>query len=134
MAADIDKLIPTRGLIDLSSHSQGDFGLEGYELKFLFDDIVLLELVDLSATGDTIMRNGLHVPTNAVKMAWRKGRVMLAGPRVEYAKIGDIVTFPSNMGVPISNLTIATGETIKNGMFLNEARMFGICSPLATTE
>lgn len=130
MAADIDKLIPTRGLIDLSSHSSGDFGLEGYELKFLFDDIVLVELVDLSESGDTIMRNGLHVPTNAVRMAWRKGKVMLKGPRVAYANVGDIVTFPSNMGVAIANIKLADGETVKNGMFLNEARMFGICAPL----
>ena len=35
--ASIDQLTPTRSLIDLSSHSSGDFGLENFELNFIFE-------------------------------------------------------------------------------------------------
>lgn len=122
----IDNLPTQKSLIDLSKHSEGDFGLDDYELSFIFEDIMLVEYVDETDTGE-LTRNGIYVPTNAITMAWRKGRVILKGPDVKYANIGDIVVFPNNLGTTVSNLHIADYGVIKKGIFLNEQRCFGIC-------
>lgn len=127
--ASIDNLAPTRSLIDLSQGGKGDFGLDDYELSFIFDDILLVEYADETANGDEVLRNGIVVPTNTMTKAWRKGRVILAGPDTKYAKEGDIVIFPNNMGVTISNVDVTGKGKIKKGIFLNEERMFGICKP-----
>jgi hypothetical protein len=129
MRASIDQIAPTRSLIDLSSHSEGDFGIRDYELSFIFDDILLVEYIDTANEGDGVIRNGIYVPTNALTKAWRKARVILAGPDAKYAKVGDIVIFPNNLGVTVSNIDIANVGTIKAGIFLNENRIFGICKP-----
>ena len=78
--ASIDNLAPTKSLIDLSHPDKGDFGLEDYELSFIFDDILLIEYVDETEQGD-VLRNGIVVPTNAINKAWRQGTVILAGLR-----------------------------------------------------
>lgn len=127
MPADIDNIKPTRSLIDLSSHSSGDFGLEDFELSFIFDDIVLVEYVDSTPDGEGIVRNGIYIPTNTLTQAWRKARVILVGPNVKYTKKDDIVVFPNNLGVTVSNIDIEGYGKIKDGVFLNESRMFGIC-------
>tara|TARA_R110000824_G_scaffold55449_1_gene152731 strand:+ start:2242 stop:2673 length:432 start_codon:yes stop_codon:yes gene_type:complete len=129
--ASIDNLAPTRSLIDLTKSDKGDFGLQDYDLTFLFDDILLIEYVDLAEDfnngTDAIERNGILIPTNQITMAWRKGRVILAGPKAKYAKEGDIVLFPNNMGVTITGATVPGKGTVEKGIFLNEERMFGIC-------
>ena len=129
--ASIDNLAPTRSLIDLTKTDKGDFGLQDYDLTFLFDDILLIEYVDLaedfSDGTDAIERNGILIPTNQITMAWRKGKVVLAGPAAKYAKEGDIVLFPNNMGVTIAGVSVPGKGTVDKGIFLNEERMFGIC-------
>jgi cellobiose-specific phosphotransferase system component IIB len=125
----IDKLEPMRSLIDLSSHSEGDFGLENLELSFIFDDILLVEYIDTTDQGDSIMRNGLYIPTNVLTKAWRKARVILVGPRAQYTNVGDIVVFPNNLGITVSNLDVCNHGRITGGVFLNESRVFGICKP-----
>jgi len=124
--ASIDNLAPTRSLIDLSNPDKGDFGIDDYELNFIFDDILLIEYTDETAEGE-VERNGILVPTNALTKAWRKGKVILAGPDAKYAKEGDIVIFPNNMGVTISGVSVTGKGKITKGIFLNEERMFGIC-------
>ena len=128
MPADIDMLKPTRSLIDLDSHSEGDFGLDDFKLNFIFDDILLVEYVDETDSGD-ILRNGIVVPVNAVNKAWRKGKVILAGPNSKYVKTGDIVLFPNNVGVTVANINVDNIGKVQSGLFLNEDRMFGICTP-----
>jgi hypothetical protein len=134
MRASIDQIAPTRSLIDLSSHSEGDFGIRDYELSFIFDDILLVEYIDTADEGDGVMRNGIYVPTNALTKAWRKARVILAGPDAKYTKVGDIVIFPNNLGVTVANIDIENVGSIKNGIFLNENRIFGICKPKITDD
>ena len=124
--ASIDNLAPTKSLIDLTRTDKGDFGFEDYELSFIFDDILLIEYVDEDEHGD-VLRNGIVVPTNAINKAWRRGKVILAGPDAKYAKEGDVVVFPNNMGVTISGVTVTGKGKVKKGIFLNEERMFGIC-------
>lgn len=128
MPADIDQITPTRSLIDLSKHSEGDFGIDDFELSFIFDDILLVEYIDETDSGE-IVRNGIVVPTNAVTKAWRKARVILAGPKTKYAKVDDIVIFPNNLGVTVANIDVEGKGKIKGGVFLNEDRVFGICKP-----
>jgi|TARA_R100001224_G_scaffold20068_1_gene9958 co-chaperonin GroES (HSP10) len=127
--ASIDNLAPTKSLIDLTQKDRGDFGIDDYDLDFIFDDILLVEYVDETDEGDEVIRNGIVVPTNALTKAWRKGRVVLAGPDTKHAKEGDIVIFPNNMGVTISNISVSNKGKVGKGIFLNEERMFGICKP-----
>ena len=125
--ANIDNLATHKHLIDLSTHSEGDIGLsDDFELTMIFDDILLVEYIDETENGE-IERNGILVPTNAVTKAWRKAKVVLAGPKAEYAKKGDVVIFPSNLGVTVANIDVQ-GTTVKKGIFLNEDRLFGICN------
>jgi cellobiose-specific phosphotransferase system component IIB len=105
------------------------FGLDDYVLSFVFDDIVLVEFIDEvdDGMGSAIERNGLFIPTNATTKAWRKAKVILVGPNVNYAKKDDIVVFPNDRGATVSNLDVEGYGKVSKGMFLNEQRIFGIC-------
>ena len=126
MPANIDQLAPSRSLIDLTKHSDGNFGIEGLELTQIFDDILLVEYIDETDDGEVI-RNGIVVPTNALNKAWRKAKVILVGPNAKFTKRDDIVIFPNNLGVSVSNIDVVGRGKIKSGIFLNEDRVFGIC-------
>ncbi len=136
--AHIDLLKPERHLVDLYSHSDGDFGsADNLLLSSVLADILLVEYVDLvDEGGDFIERNGIAVPVNTLTSAWRKGKVLLIGPEVKYTQVGDYVTFPNNLGVTVNKLPIAvqaaeSEEFVKyntnKAVFLNEDRIFGIC-------
>jgi cellobiose-specific phosphotransferase system component IIB len=130
MSLSVDILPVQKSLIDLSDSAlPTDFGLDDYKLSKLFDDVMLLEYADIVSdeTGDYVTRNGIAIPVAQVQNAWRKGKVVLKGPNVRYTNVGDIVVFPNNMGIGISNLEVTGYGRIKNGLFLNEQRMFGIC-------
>jgi hypothetical protein len=131
MVADIDMLGPLpKSLIDFSSLPKNSFNsvFYGYNLKQVLDDILLCTFVDETEDGSSIIRNGLHVPVNTDTKAWRIGEIILAGPNVRYAKVGDFVCFPNNLGVPVANIDIDNYGTLRKGIFLNEQRIFGICS------
>ena len=129
--ANIDVLAPKKSLIDLvDSHNNSLDGLidQDYELGFLFDDIILVKFIDeiSDGKGDAVMRGGVYIPTNSVQRAWRKGKVILAGPECKYVKKDEVVIFPNNLGVGIKNADVAGYGTLKKGIFLNESRLFGI--------
>lgn len=117
--------------IDLSDRNlPTDFGLDDYIFSQLLDDIILIEYADMvmdDAAGDYIMRGGIAIPVNQIHNAWRKGKIIITGPQVRWVKKGDIVVFPNNMGIPITNLEVEDHGKIKNGLFLNEQRLFGVC-------
>ena len=126
----IDLLATQKSHIDLSDKSlPSDFGMEDFVLSKLYDDFVLVEFCDIASGegGDFIMRGSLAIPVTTITNAWRKGRVVLKGPSAKQTEVGDIVVFPNNMGIPISNLEIKGHGKIHKGLFLNEQRMFGIC-------
>ena len=133
MPADIDLLPVQKSVIDLGQYSQGDFGLSDYKLSFVFDDIILVKYVDLEGEngeeGQYIKRGSLYLDPKTMQKSWRKAQVILAGPNVKFVKVGDIVMFPNDKGVTISNIEIDGYGTLKQGMFLNEQRLFGICKP-----
>ncbi len=129
MKADIDALKPTRGLIDLSSHSTGESPLiEGYSLDKVYDDIILVKPVDESEDGDAILKGGVFIPKNAVTQAWRVGLVLLKGPCATSVEVGEYVIFPNDKGLTVKNIKVTGVGTVKSGYFLNEERLFGTCS------
>lgn len=129
---DIDVLKPQRHLIDLESHSEGAFDSDNLILSQVYDDVLLVEYIDMTDDGENITRGGLIIPANAQTKAWRKARVILVGPKVSYTEVGDIVTFPNDKGMTIANLEVIhpvskESHKIKKGVFLNEDRLFGKC-------
>ena len=127
--ANIDQLLPKRSLIDLENYQNDTFSLVGYELKAVLDDILLVKYVDITDDGKAVMRNGLLIPINTMTKAWRIGQVILAGPNAQFTKPGDIVCFPNDRGIPASNLQIAGAGQVRDAIFLNEDRIFGVCKP-----
>ena len=129
--ASIDLLKPLHSHIDLSDRSlPTDFGLDDYVLSKLMDDVMLIEFCDLQSGEDGVeyvLRGGIAVPVNQVHNMWRKGRVILKGPNVRYTELGEIVLFPANLGIQVSNVEVEGHGKIRKGLFLNEQRMFGIC-------
>lgn len=130
--ASIDILAPQKSHIDLADRGlPTDFGLDDYTLTKLMDDVMLLEFCDLVSGGsdsdEYVKRGGIIIPVTQVHNMWRKGRVILKGPRVNFTEVGEIVMFPANMGVQISNVEVEGYGTVKKGLFLNEQRMFGVC-------
>jgi hypothetical protein len=126
-----DKIIPTRSLIDLSGFPSNslDSSLIGYDLVDVLDDIILAEFVDVSSSGNEIVRNGLVVPINAQTNAWRIGLVVIAGKGCQLVKKGDYICFPNNMGVNISKIEVEGHGLVDSGQFLNEHRIFGVVKP-----
>ncbi len=131
MSVSVDILTPQKSHIDLADRAlPSDFGLDDYKLSKVFDDVILVEYCDIHGSEDGseyIMRGGIAVPINQVHNAWRKGKVILIGPNVRYTNVGEIVVFPNNMGIPITNLEVENYGKLKKGLFINEQRMFGIC-------
>lgn len=116
MSANIDQLTPTRSLIDLSTHSDNDFGLSEYDLCGLYDDLLLAEFVDETLDGD-IIRDGVIVPGNTIQRAWRVGKVILAGVNCKNVNTGDYIIFPHDKGIPISGITIEGHGKLDHGIF-----------------
>ena len=124
----IDKVLPSKSLIDLSGFPSNslDSSLIGYDLVDVLDDIILAEFVDVSSSGNEIIRNGLVVPINAQTNAWRIGLVVLAGKGCQLVKRGDYICFPNNLGVNISKIEVEGHGIVESGQFLNEHRIFGV--------
>ena len=131
MSVSVDVLTPQKSHIDLADRAlPSDFGLDDYKLSKVFDDVILIEYCDIHGSeegSEYILRGGIAVPINQVHNAWRKGKVVLIGPNVRFTNLGEIVVFPNNMGIPITNLEVEDYGKLKNGLFINEQRMFGIC-------
>lgn len=127
----IDQLPVTKSLIDLGNYSGSSFDsvFVGYDLDKILDDVILAEFVDTPGEKDEIVRNGIIVKTNAVTNAWRLAKVILIGPGCKIVKRNDVIMFPNNMGVQISKIEVVNHGLIKNGIFINEQRIFGVCRP-----
>lgn len=134
MQANIDSLHPERGLIQLSAEATVDIDVDDYKLTRLHGDVLLCEFIDVSEDGDSILRNGIFVPIHAQTKAWRKARVVLAGTEAKWTTEGEIVMFPHNYGVEISKIEVGGYGKVKQGVFLNESRIFGACEPVANED
>jgi hypothetical protein len=119
-----------RGLIDLELYRNDNFSLFGFKLSKVLDDVVLIRYADLGDEhGQTVMRNGIAIPLAHVQRAWRIGKVVLAGPDCRHVKVNDHICFPSDKGIPCSNLDVDGVGVLRDATFLNEGRIFGICKP-----
>lgn len=119
-----------RGLIELEQYSNAALP-EDYDITEVLDDIIMGEYADISENGKEIMRNGLYIPEAvADQKAWRVGRVIISGPNVKnknLKKAGTHFIFPGDRGIR---------SFVKNGkqlIFINEARLFGVCTPKVKT-
>lgn len=134
MSANIDQLAPTKSLIDLSTHSDNDFGLQNFDLCTLFDDLLLAEYVDETGDGNCITRGGIVVPKNSVYKAWRIAKVILIGKGCNNVEVGDHIIFPHDKGIPVKNITVDGHGELSRGIFLNEERLFGVVKPKEDTD
>jgi len=121
-----------RSLIDLDTYQDTDtFSLQGYQLRSVMDDIVLAQYVDLSNDGRSVIRNGIHIPLSQVKRTWRLARVILVGSLCKFTTPGDVVCFPDDKGIKVDNLRVVGHDhSLRDCIFLNEQRFFGICQDL----
>lgn len=129
MRANIDDLLPERGLIQVTADSAVDMDVDNFKLKRLHGDVLFCEYIDISEDGDSILRNGIYVPLHAQTKAWRKAKVVIAGTDAKWTSVDEIVLFPNNYGVAVENLEVLGRGKIKHGVFLNESRIFGVCEP-----
>ena len=98
---------------------------EDYEITELLGDTIQVVYKDVSDDGTALIRNGLFIPQNvAEQKAWRVGEVILAGPGTRQVKKGHFVIFPGDKGLP------AIKKDGRMSIFLDEERIFGICSPI----
>jgi len=124
-----------RSLIDLDLYRNDSFNLLGYKLNKVLDDILLVQYVDLSEDGKSVVRNGIHIPLSQVQRTWRLARVILTGPLCKYAQAGDIVCFPDDKGIKVDNISIkGIDGSVRDCVFLNEQRIFGVCEKDETYE
>ena len=124
-----------RSLINLDTYHNDSFSLYGYKLNKVLDDILLVQYVDLSEDGKSVIRNGIHIPLAQVQKTWRLARVILTGPLCKYATPGDIVCFPDDKGIKVDNITVKGIEgSVRDCVFLNEERIFGVCEPEEVNE
>jgi hypothetical protein len=135
MSANIDQLTPTKSLIDLSRYNGTDFALPDYVIDTLFDDLLLVEYTDLSPDGNAVKRGGIFIPLSSTPRAWRVGRVVIAGSGCSNVSEGSLVVFPNDHGIPVTNMQYSKEgsediNVVANGVFLNEERLFGVCSPI----
>ena len=117
-------------LIDLDTYSNDNFTLFGFKLSQVLDDIILVQYADTDDGGKSVLRGGIVIPLAHVERAWRIGKVVLAGPKCEHVKVNDFICFPSDKGIPCSNLDVDEIGVLKEATFLNEGRIFGICKPV----
>ena len=112
-----------KGNVQLEAYKSDTFELSDWTLTSVLDDILMVQYVDASETGREVLRNGIYVSVDVTTHVWRVGKIILAGPNCRFTKEGDYVVFPNDKGIRASNI-----NGIKNIVFLNEARIFGVCA------
>lgn len=111
------------GKIQIDHYLGQDFNLDGWKLTKVLDDILMCQYIDVSEDGTEIKRGSIYLPINAVNFTWRLAKVILTGPECKTVKEGDVVVFPNDKGIQVANM-----NDMKHIVFLNESRIFGVCS------
>ena len=111
-----------KGKIQIENYQAQSIMLDGWNLTKVLDDILMCQYIDTNEDGTEVKRGSLYVPINVTTFAWRLAKVVLAGPKCTTVKEGDIVMFPNDKGLQVANL-----NDMKNIVFLNENRIFGVC-------
>jgi hypothetical protein len=113
------------GKVQLDLYKGSSLELIDWKLDKVLDDILMCQYVDVNEDGTEVKRGSIWVPINTVHFAWRVAKVLLAGPKCQTVKEGDHIIFPNDKGIQVTNL-----NGLKNIVFLNESRIFGVCSPI----
>lgn len=112
------------GKVQLDAYVGNEFNLDGWNLTKVLDDILMCQYIDVNEDGTEIKRGSIWVPINTVNFTWRLAKVILAGPECKTVKEGDIIVHPSDKGITVQNF-----NNLKHVVFLNESRIFGVCTP-----
>jgi len=110
------------GKVQLDNYIGHEMNLDGWTLTKVLDDILMCQYIDVNEDGTEIKRGSIWVPINTVNFTWRLAKVILAGPDCKTVKKDNIIIFPNDKGIQVANL-----NGLKNVVFLNEARIFGVC-------
>jgi hypothetical protein len=113
-----------KGKIQIENYPADSIMLDGWNLTKVLDDILMCQYIDTNEDGTEVKRGSLYVPINVTTFAWRLAKVILAGPKCSTVKEGDVIMFPNDKGLQVANL-----NNMKNIVFLNENRIFGVCEP-----
>jgi hypothetical protein len=113
-----------KGKIQIENYPADSIMLDGWNLTKVLDDILMCQYIDTNENGTEVKRGSLYVPINVATFAWRLAKVILAGPKCNTVKEGDIIMFPNDKGLQVANI-----NDMKNIVFLNENRIFGVCEP-----
>jgi hypothetical protein len=112
------------GKVQLDNYIGHEMNLEGWSLTKVLDDILMCQYIDVNEDGTEIKRGSIWVPINTVNFTWRLAKVLIAGPDCKTVKKDDVVMFPNDKGIQVANM-----NGLKNVVFLNESRIFGVCEP-----
>ena len=112
------------GKVQLDNYQGHSLELEDWKLDKVLDDILMCQYADINDDGTEVKRGSIWVPINVVNHAGRVGKVLLSGPDCKTVKEGDYIVFPNDKGIQVANL-----NGLKHIIFLNESRIFGVCSP-----
>jgi hypothetical protein len=129
MSANIDLLSPKKHLIDLADYISEDHPVpENFELSRIYGDIIMVAPIDENDMGE-LERDGVVLPKTAMRTAWRTGKVLLVGRQVDDIKPGEYVIYPNDRGLSVKNLRVKGIGKVAVSSFINEERIFGVCSP-----
>jgi hypothetical protein len=112
------------GKIQIENYPSESIVLDEWTLSKVLDDILMCQYIDTNEDGTQIKRGSIFIPINVSTFAWRLAKVILSGPDCKTVKTGDVVMFPNDKGLQVANL-----NGMKNIVFLNENRIFGVCEP-----
>lgn len=112
------------GKVQIEHYIGSDMELLDWHLDKVLDNILVVQYADVNEDGTAVKRGSIWVPLGAVKQTWRVGKVILAGPNCKTVTQNDYIIFPDDRGLQVANL-----NGLKNVVFLNEDRIFGVCSP-----
>lgn len=76
-----------------------DLDFSRWNIKKLYKDTLWVQMID-DPDADTIMRNGISIPISQSKGLYRLGRILMAGPDVKHAQVGEYIRFSSGLGSP----------------------------------
>lgn len=113
-----------KGKIQIENYPAESIMLDEWNLTKVLDDILMCQYIDTNEDGTEVKRGSIYVPINVTTFAWRLAKVILAGPKCNTVKEGDVIMFPNDKGLQVANL-----NGMKNIVFLNENRIFGVCEP-----
>ena len=82
-----------------SPNCAGDMALRGFTVKKLYDDFVFADYIDVD-NGFIKHESGLVTIESNNTKTWRKAKVLMVGPACRNTKVGDIILFPNDKGLP----------------------------------